>query len=251
MLKIVVAMLSCSLLAGCATTEEPAWESTLEPKAPAPVVEVDPNRTVFAPNAHIEGFTLAHNLTDAGTPDGANYTTADAWHVAEYLSSGDVWVEDNTCFLGEGNSMTGIRWDGPLPSMNYEVTLDAKRVDGRDFFCGLTFRYGDDPCTLIVGGWGGGLVGISSLDGMDASENTTATWREFENERWYTIRLRVTPGTIQAWIDSDKVVEVTTTGRRIGIRFEVEPCRPLGIATWRTTGAIKNVRIRAFDEGRA
>ena len=27
--------------------------------------------------------------------------------------------------------------------------------------------------TLIVGGWGGGLVGISSIDGEDASNNST------------------------------------------------------------------------------
>ena len=29
------------------------------------------------------------------------------------------------------------------------------------------------PVHLIVGGWGGTVVGLSSIDGMDASENET------------------------------------------------------------------------------
>ena len=56
---------------------------------------------------------------------------------------------------------------------DYEVTLEAMRVDGNDFFCGMTFPAGKDPCTLIVGGWGGTVVGLSSINGMDASENET------------------------------------------------------------------------------
>jgi hypothetical protein len=54
------------------------------------------------------------------------------------------------------------------------------------------------------------------------------------------------PTKIQAWIDEDKVVDVVTTGRRISIRSEVELSRPLGIATWSTTGALRNLRIRSL-----
>ena len=41
------------------------------------------------------------------------------------------------------------------------------------------------------------------------------------------------------------MVNVATEGRKIGIRWEVEASRPLGIATWRTTGAIRNVVLTA------
>ena len=43
--------------------------------------------------------------------------------------------------------------------------------------------------------------------------------------------------------DDDELIDVETTNRRIGVRFEVEPSRPLGIATWRTTGAVRNIRL--------
>ena len=38
--------------------------------------------------------------------------------------------------------------------MDYELRLEAKRVEGGDFFCGLTFPVGKEYCTLILGGWG-------------------------------------------------------------------------------------------------
>jgi len=95
-----------------------------------------------------------------------------------------------------------------------------------------------------VGGWGGGVVGLSSLDGEDAANNETTQYLNFERGRWYHIRLRVVPTKIQAWIDEDKVVDVVTTDRRISIRSEVEPSQPFGIATWSTTGALRNIRIR-------
>jgi hypothetical protein len=40
-------------------------------------------------------------------------------------------------------------------------------------------------CTLICGGWGGTLVGLSSIDDLDASENPTATIKEFKEKTWY------------------------------------------------------------------
>ena len=76
------------------------------------------------------------------------------------------------------------------------------RVDGIDFFCGLTFPVADSHASFIVGGWGGTVVGISSIDGMDASENATTKYVKFQLKRWYKIRIRVTPTSIQAWIDA-------------------------------------------------
>jgi hypothetical protein len=130
--------------------------------------------------------------------------------------------------------------------MNYEVELDAMRVEGDDFFCGLTFPVGEKPCSFIVGGWGGGVVGLSSIDGEDAAHNETAKFMQFDKNHWYHIRVRVTPSQIDAWIDKEKVVEFVTTDRSLSIRIEMESSKPLGIATWSTTGAISNVRVRTL-----
>ncbi|NOX55178.1 MAG: DUF1080 domain-containing protein [Planctomycetes bacterium] len=172
--------------------------------------------------------------------------TLKGWKITDFGGQGEVTVKDGQLILGMGADLTGITWTHPekLPKIDYEVSLDAMRVDGTDFFCGLTFPVKDSPCTLIVGGWGGGLCGLSSLDGMDASENETSTFMDFKNGRWYHIRLRVTGKRIQAWIDDEKIVDVDITDRKLSVRIEVELSRPFGIATWQTTAALKNIRIR-------
>ena len=156
---------------------------------------------------------------------------------------GPVTVEQGQIKFGDGH-MTGITWTNDLPRMNYEVSLDAQRVEGSDFFCGLTFSVGQEPCSFIVGGWGGGVVGLSSINGEDASQNETTSYMNFVKGRWYHIRLRVEPGKIQAWIDEERVVNLETAEKKLGIRFEMEPCVPLGIAAWNTAAALKNIQLK-------
>ena len=103
--------------------------------------------------------------------DGKSLT---GWTPTEFGGEGDVYVEDGQLMLDFGSSMTGVTYHGKnVPRGNYELRLEAQRLDGTDFFCGLTFPVGDAHLTLIVGGWGGSLVGLSSLDGKDASDNET------------------------------------------------------------------------------
>lgn len=168
------------------------------------------------------------------------------WEVTNFGPQGPVYVSGSDIILGMGDGCTGITWKGEFPLSNYEMSLEAKRVEGNDFFCGMTFPVGKDPCTLIIGGWGGTTVGLSSIDGMDASENETTTLIRFEKGRWYKIRLTVTDSEIQAFIDSARVVAFKYTGRRISIRPEVELSRPFGIASWRTTATIRDIRVKGL-----
>ncbi len=150
-------------------------------------------------------------------------------------------------YLGAGDDLTGITCTNPIPTMNYEVRLEAMRVSGGDFFCGLTFPVETNHCTFVVGGWGGGLVGISSIDGMDASENETSSFSDFKNGTWYEIGVRVTPGRLEAWIDGERVVNIDVSERRISMRpGEIEEAVPFGVSCWRTTAAVRNVRIRTL-----
>jgi len=74
---------------------------------------------------------------------------------------------ENGLLVLESGYMTGIHWTNDVPKTNYELSLEARRMSGNDFFCGLTFPIAGTNVSLIVGGWGGGLVGISSIDGME------------------------------------------------------------------------------------
>jgi hypothetical protein len=166
------------------------------------------------------------------------------WEVTNFGPQGPVYVSNGEIILGMGDGCTGITWKGDFPSHDYEVTLEAKRVEGNDFFCGLTFPADKSPCTFIVGGWGGTTVGLSSIDGLDASDNSTRKLMQFDKNRWYNIRLTVTEKQIVAWIDSIKAVDFTIGNSKLSIRPEVELSRPFGIASWNTTAAIRNIRVK-------
>ena len=166
------------------------------------------------------------------------------WEVTNFGPQGPVRVNNGAIRLVVGDGCTGVTYQGEFPKSDYEVRLQAQRVSGRDFFCGMTFPVGDEFCTFIVGGWGGSVVGISSIDGLDASENFTSQIMVFESERWYDIRVRVTSDSIRAWIDQERVVSVGRAGHTFSVRNEVKLSRPFGICSWRTTAAIRNIVLQ-------
>jgi len=198
------------------------------------------------------GANASANATPSTTAAGQGWTdlfdgkTLGKWKKTEFGGEGEVEVKDGMIVIPVGNDMSGITWSGDLPRMNYELYVETQRVDGSDFFCGLTFPIDKDPCSLILGGWGGSVVGISSLDGLDAANNDTTKVMNFKNGQWYKVRLRVTPGKIEAWLNDEQIVDVKTEGKRIGIRGEVEASKPLGISTWQTTGAVRAIRIKSL-----
>jgi hypothetical protein len=173
------------------------------------------------------------------------------WKITDFGGQGKVYVKDGCIYMEQGNDMTGITWAGPLVRMNFEITLEAMRVSGSDFFCGLTFPVNDKCCSLILGGWGGSLCGLSNIDYYDAANNETTRFVSFENGKWYHVRLRVVPNHITAWLQEEgeePLVDIDITGRKIDTRAEVDLSQPLGIATWQTAGAVRNIKLLKLSE---
>ena len=172
------------------------------------------------------------------------------WEETGFAGEGGAEVEEGHLVLYRGEPMTGINWTGPaLPTMNYEITFDAQRAEGLDFFVCLTFPVNDSYCSLVMGGWGGATTGISSVDGVDASENETTGFYSFQEGRWYKVRLRVTETHLQAWMDEECIVNFDHSERELTTRIEVEESKPLGLCTYVTKGIYRNMKLRHLGSG--
>lgn len=171
--------------------------------------------------------------------------TLQGWKRTDFGGGGDATAQNGLLVVEQGEELSGVTFTGKPPVMDYEIELEAQRRSGLDFFCGLTFPVEKKHLTLVVGGWGGSVVGISSIEREDAAHNETTSSRPFQDDRWYTIRLRVESRRIQAWIDKDRVVDLDTHQKELDLRpGEIDLSTPLGIATFRTTAAYRNIRLR-------
>lgn len=166
------------------------------------------------------------------------------WESSLFGGDGEIRASQGQIEIGMGFPMSGLRYLGKLPTLDYEIRLEARRVSGSDIFCGFTFPVRQSHCSLIVGGWGGSVVGLSNIEGLDASENETTRYLSLENNRWYQIRIRVTGQRIEAWLDEKQVVNQDIRQCNIAVRNEMLPTRPLGLATWQAAAEVRNLELR-------
>jgi hypothetical protein len=237
--------LAVLMLAGCTSTPSTGRSSSTAPTSQ------NPDRPELAPLvARAARQPLTPPPGEGWQPmfDGRTFA---GWRETKFSDRSGVSLRDRLMLFGEGDPLTGVNWTNPPPRMNYEITLEAMRLAGHDFFCALTFPVGTNSCTFVVGGWSGSVVGISSIDNADASENETTRGWDFETGRWYRMRVRVTPGRIEAWIDSERVVNVDVADRQVSMRSgDIEMSAPLGIATYITAAAFRDIRFRPIEPRR-
>ncbi len=197
------------------------------------------------------GMAIAEPPKPAPLFDGK---TLAGWRVADknsYEKPGEVAVNNGAIVMPQGLTATGIVYGkDDFPRTNYEVSLQARRTDGSDFFCGMTFPVGRQYCTFICGGWGGGTTGLSNVDDFNADENETTGFTEFKNGQWYTIRLRVTEEKIQVWIDKERIINLDREDKKFDIWWEQEPLRPFGIGNWHTSSELRNITLTRLEAPR-
>lgn len=172
------------------------------------------------------------------------------WVSAGIPDEGRTEVTVGQALLEPGGPLTGLKFDNwkqaGMPVTDYAISFEATRVEGADFFAGVTFPVGNvETCaTWVIGGWGGGLVGVSSIDGLDAAENSTRSEHHFVNGKAYRFRLEVRADDLRGWIDDRLVINVSIKGRVISLRpGYIEKCSPFGLASYSTTSQIRDLRI--------
>ena len=164
----------------------------------------DPNALANLPKVEITPKAINNNATNkvSWIPlfNGKDLT---GWEETDYAGRGKVVVKNGELHIENGLVITGVNFTNKtiLPKTNYEITYQAKKVNGSDFFALLTFPVGKKHASFVTGGWGGAVTGVSSINSMDASENNTTIYLKYNKDQWYTFRLRVTPENLSVWMN--------------------------------------------------
>lgn len=237
---------------------------TVAPQAPAPKVKTPEPATAAEPApapASESAKAAAENQPAAPAPAAApkeepkviplfNGKDLTNWKITQYGGEGEVSVtEMGEMEFGFGAILSGVNWAGQPPRKSgFEISLEAMKLDGTDFFCALTFPVKESHATFVVGGWGGGIVGISSIDDLDASENETMRIEGFRDNVWYKIKVRVTDGKIEAWIDDTQMVDLELKDKKISLRpGDIELSVPIGLASYQTRAKFRNIVWNNLD----
>jgi hypothetical protein len=68
------------------------------------------------------------------------------WEETPFRGRGEVHVRDTMIIIGKGR-LTGVTWKGEFPRSGYEIRFEAARLEGNDFFAGITFPVNDSYCS--------------------------------------------------------------------------------------------------------
>ncbi|MBM4036398.1 MAG: DUF1080 domain-containing protein [Planctomycetes bacterium] len=194
----------------------------------------------------------AKPLTPTSVPAGEWLTMFDGkaltgWKVLKedsFALAGKVEAKDGAVVLGEGTPFTGIAWEGDFPKEDFEFAYEARRQNGIDIFGSCTVPVGNEHVTLSCGGWGDSVVGLSSVDDRNASDNMTTKIMSFKNGQWYKFRIRVTKEKIEAWIDDKQVIDLERKDKKFSIYDELKPHKPVGFFSWSTEGAVRSIEMQ-------
>lgn len=166
------------------------------------------------------------------------------WESVSLGGEGEVEFDEQGVLMRFGSPLTGVRWLGDALPDSYEVEVRAARIDGNDFFCGLNLPIGTDSATVVLGGWGGALCGLSCIDGMDASMNATRSFQDFSRGEVHVLRVRVDPQEVYAEVDGAELFRHTRGEGVLSLRAEVQPVGSFGVTCFQTTARIESVRWR-------
>lgn len=173
--------------------------------------------------------------------DGADLSD---WEAGVFGEDPEFDLVDGGVVLPQGVPLAGLTYRGAPPEGPFEAEFDVTKEYGADFFLAVTFPAREAHLTLVLGGWGGVVCGLSCLDGEDASGNDTRTLRSFPDGTRYRVGLRVSDAEVQVDLDGERLLAAPLEGRVLSIRPEVEPSVPFGVASFATQTILHGVRVR-------
>lgn len=173
-----------------------------------------------------------------------------AWKAGVFGEFPEFDLAEDGVVIPQGVPLAGLTYQGTPPTPPFEAVFDVTKEFGADFFFSVTFPVRGEHLTLVLGGWGGVVCGLSCLDGEDASGNDTRTLKNFPDGSRYRVTLAVTDERVRVGLDGEPLIDADLRGRELELRPEVDPSVPFGVATFATQSILHGVSVRQLDPAR-
>ncbi|MEL6431656.1 MAG: hypothetical protein AAFR54_20970, partial [Planctomycetota bacterium] len=180
--------------------------------------------------------------------DGVDLTN---WRTGVFGDPPEYEFAEGGVVLPQVASLSGMTYTGEAPRTPYELRVDATKRYGADFFLGVTFPVRDAHLTLVLGGWGGAVTGLSCIDGLDAADNDTRAWRDYPNGKRQCVVVHVDDTRVRATVNGDTVVDRRLApDATLSLRPEVLASRPLGVSAYASSTVVHRVTVRECTRAR-
>ena len=133
---------------------------------------------------------------------------------------------------------------GDTDWQDYELSLQARKVDGAEGFLVMFRANGDDFYWFNAGGWGNTLHAIEKgiagqgrwgvLDGLEQAGS-------IDLDLWYNIRIRCEGNHFQVWLNENPVFDFTDAAAHLSGQ--------VGLGTWLTRADFKNILVTEIPSG--
>ncbi|MBM4038766.1 MAG: DUF1080 domain-containing protein, partial [Planctomycetes bacterium] len=173
--------------------------------------------------------------------------TLNGWRVSEghYAAKGcQAKVEKGQILLDSAARMNAIVWTGRFPTDDYELGLETKALRGPWACCYIVFPVAASQATLHFQGVHAAWV--SCVDGEEKNPISTRRGVSLPSRQWCKVLLRVCRGTVQVWVEGEKVIDFPTAGHTLSLRADIADAKltPLALFTWDEPAALRSIRLR-------
>lgn len=157
-------------------------------------------------------------------------------------ATGDLWSIEGDTLVQRSLADNCRLLFGDPQWRDYEYTLEAQKIEGREGFLVL-FRVAskDDFYWINFGGWGNVRHGIErGISGQGRWRPVTSTPGKIEADHWYSIRVRCEGPRFRVFLDDQQVFDFTD-------KEHPHLSGRVGVGSWGTAARYRNLKVTSLD----